>query len=321
MATSKKNARPAKTADTPVLTLRVHGPGVRSGRIAVPELIKICQEAQSAVNRQAEAIEGRKTQHPGPISQSIQTECTLELVGIGKGSTKLQFGLAKPQLPLPLGDSGSFGSKVVAELASSIKSLGNGNGKQIDAGVLQSLYALGGVMQSNRISEIDWITPRRGDQPRITGSLNKTVRERVTSRLSLPRKQFMAVDGVLEMADFKAKDRKCRIDPAVGASIMCTFNEIQESDVYRLLRHPVRIMGEGVFPPNSNRVESLRIESIAELPSLALGKGNFFGETSIQELANLQKVGPIEGRADLGGWFPAEEDIDEFLSEVYEARK
>jgi hypothetical protein len=73
---------------------------VRRGRIPVPDLIRICQEMQNAVSRQAEAQEGKKTMHPGPVALSIQQECTLELVGIKGGSTLLQFDLAKPQIPL-----------------------------------------------------------------------------------------------------------------------------------------------------------------------------------------------------------------------------
>ena len=90
----------AQRTKQPILQLKVRGPGVRTGRIAVPDLIRICQEAQNAVNRQAEAIEGRKTIHPGPITKSIQEECTLELVGIGRGSTTLKFALAHSQMKL-----------------------------------------------------------------------------------------------------------------------------------------------------------------------------------------------------------------------------
>jgi hypothetical protein len=131
----------------------------------------------------------------------------------------------------------------------------------------------------------------------------------------------MAIDGVLDMADFKPKDRKCRIDPAVGASIMCTFGIDQEGQVYALLRKPVRASGDAVLQPYSDRVDSLQIDTITELPSLALGKGNFFGESSIADLALSQKVSPIANPQKLSGGFPKDENIDEFLKEIYEARR
>ena len=74
----------------------------------MPDLIKLCQEAQNAVKRQAEAL------------QASQAECTLELVALKKGGTTLEFGLPKPQLPVPLKDFGDFGLEVVGELANSI---------------------------------------------------------------------------------------------------------------------------------------------------------------------------------------------------------
>src|ERR1019366_4791429 len=114
---------------------------IRSGKIAVPDLIKICQDAQSAVNRQAEALEGRKTRHPGPTTNLIRHECTLELIAIRKGSTTLDFGFAKAQMTLPFDEVRMFGAEVVEELADTIKSLGNGNKKRdLDPGVLQSIY-------------------------------------------------------------------------------------------------------------------------------------------------------------------------------------
>jgi len=57
-----------------VLRLKVAGPGVGRGRISVPDLIKICQDVQAAVTRQAEALEGQTSLRPGPYT----TKATLE---------------------------------------------------------------------------------------------------------------------------------------------------------------------------------------------------------------------------------------------------
>jgi hypothetical protein len=307
--------------NSPILTLTLRGPGVRKGRISVPDLIKICQEAQNAVNRQAEALDGRRTLHPGPTARSIQNQCTLELVAIKPGSTRLQFSLVKPQLPLPFEDFGNFGSQVVTELASSIQSLGNGNRKKIDPGVLRSLYGLGSLVDSSRISELEWIAPRHGKQKRLVAHLNGTVKARVAERLSVPRRAKIAIDGVLDMADFKPKERKCRIDPAIGPSITCTFSVEREAEVYALLRKPVRATGEAVLLPYTERVESMRIDTINQVLSLALEKDSFFASSSIEELAASQKVGPIRDVGGFVGAFPENEDIDDFLNDIYAARR
>lgn len=310
-------------AEKPVLQLKIRGPGVRSGRIPVPDLIRLCHEAQNAVNRQAEANEGRKTIHPGPITNAIQHECTLELVAIKKGSTTLQFGFAKPQIPLPFAEAGAFGIEVISDVAETIKALGNGSGnrRDFDAGVLQGLYGLGAVAESKRISELEWIAPKTNSRKRIVAPVNRTVREHVAQRLSSPRSAIVHVDGVLDMADFKPKEYKCRIDPAIGASVMCTFDESRANEVQSLLRKPVRVTGEAVLQAHSNRIESLHIQTIRRLPSLSLGEGNFFASPSLSELASIQKVKPIKDASSLAGGFPQDEDVDEFLAEIYNARK
>ncbi len=72
----KKGAKPENK--NVLLQIKVDGPGIQKGRIPIPDLIRICQETQNAVNRQAEAIEGRSTIHPGPVAANIQHECTLD---------------------------------------------------------------------------------------------------------------------------------------------------------------------------------------------------------------------------------------------------
>lgn len=321
MATERKLRRSEKKpkTDAPVLTLKVDGPGIRRGRIAVPDLIKICEEVQSAVTRQAEALEGRKTVHPGPTTQSIRHECTLDLVGIRKGSTNLDFALSKPQLSLPFEAVGNFGSEVVQELADTITSLGNGNRKRdLDPGVLQSIYGLSSVLDAGRIDQMSWIGPKSGRR-RVNGAVNKRVRERAAAHLSKPRFRATHVDGILDMADFSRRDRKCRVDPAVGASVLCTFGGEFEVIVQTLLRQPVRVTGIGRIQPHSDRVDSLEIQKLEPLPSLSLGEGNFFLSPTIEQLASSQGIKPIHDPKGLSGLL-ADDEVEPFVAEIYESR-
>ncbi|MGI8741567.1 MAG: hypothetical protein ACR2NN_03145 [Bryobacteraceae bacterium] len=266
-------------------------------------------------------MEGRKTVHPGPIADSIRHECTLELIAIKKGSTTLQFDFAKPQLPLDL-DIDRFGIEVVGELANTIKLLGNGRSstRQIEPGVLQGLYGLGSASKTNGISDLEWIAPKAGTRKRVAAPLNEVVRERVAERLSSPRKEPGFVDGILDMADFKPKDRRCRIDPAIGASVTCTFDAEFSDRVQALMRKPVRVIGEATVPPYTNRIETLHIQEIALLASLSVGEGNFFAQSSISQLAQAQNVKAVKDVSVLVGGFPDEENIDNFLDEIYNSR-
>ena len=304
----------------PILTLKVDGPNVRKGRIPVPDLIKICAEAQNAVTRQAEALEGRRTVHPGPTTAGIRRECTLELVAIGSGSTTLGFDISKPQMLIPFDDLRTLGIDAVSELADTIHSLGNGDKKEnLDPGVLRSIYGLGGALDGG-VTSLRWIVPKAGAKRPVNSAITKKVRERAAERLSRPTFMAMHIDGILEMADFNRKDRKCRIDPAIGAPVVCSFGAELEDRVYSLMRTSVRATGIGKIPPYSDRVESLSVESIEPLSSLSLGEGNFFASPTINQLAEAQGIGSLIRAQALAGVIP-DEELDDFVSTIYSARE
>lgn len=318
--TTRDRSKKKTPQEVPALTLKIDGPKVKKGRVPVPDLIKICSEAQNAVTRQAEALCGRKTMHPGPSSDQIRQECTLELIGLRDGSAILDFSLAKPQIPLPFPEATSAGNEAVGELALTIKSLGNGNRiKDIDPGVLQSIYGLTSVVETGRITSVEWIAPKSA-RNKTTGSITKKVRARVASRLSGPSFKVIQIDGILDMADFSRRERKCRIDPAIGASVICTFTPDKENSVQRLLRQPVRARGLAKIAPNSDRVEFVEIQQLEPLPSLSLGEGNFFKSLNIEQLAYSQGTKPIINVGSLAGLF-ADDEVDDFISEIYNARE
>jgi|SRR5580658_287828 hypothetical protein len=305
-----------------VLRLKLRGPGIGKGRIPVPDLIRICQEAQTAVKKQAEAMEGRKTMHPGPVAAAILDECTLDLIGIKKGSTTLEFAFSRPQMNIAEMEAQALGVQAISEVVASINSLGNGNRKNIDPGVLQSVYGLSGLVGGKRITSMEWISPAHGKtQRRVTAMVNATVRERAALRLSSPRFVSAHIDGVLDMADFKPEDHKCRIDPAIGAPVLCTFRSGIANEIHRLLRTTVRATGKAKYPPHSERIEILELEKIEPLPSLVSGQENFFIDSTLSRLAEVQRVKPLQDPAKLAGAIPADADVDAFLEEIYSARK
>ncbi len=308
-------------ATLPALQLRIRGPAVGAGRIPVPELLKICSEAQTAVKRQAEAMEGRNTPHPGPVAAVIVYECTLELVGVKSGSTVLEFGFAKPQLPLAGMEPHALGALAIAEIGASIRSLEKGNKREIDPAVLKSLYELGGILETKRVTSIGWIaTGCGGNRKRVVGEITPLVRERAALRLSSPRFTRRHVDGVLDMADFRPQDHKCRIGPAIGPAVTCTFPVELADQVQQLLRQTVRACGEARLAHSSDRIETLAIEQLAPIPSLTSGDENFVQDSSLSRLAEVQGVKRLTSVRRLSGAIPGDADVDSFLEDIYEAR-
>jgi hypothetical protein len=312
-------AKKKRILSRPVLRLTLKGPGVRRGHITVPDLLRICEQAQNTINKQAEALKGRKTIHRGPTTAIIQQECTLELTGIKGGSTTLEFGLAKPQAHFEFKEQ--FGVEVVAEVAATIDSLRRRVEGHVDPGVLLSIYGLSGLVERNGISSIKWVTQSRNGHRAISVPITKVVRERAAEKLSRPQKFVVQVDGVLNMADFSPAEKKCRIDPAIGASIICTFDPKDENQIYSLLKTPVRVKGEGTIQPYTDRIGTIHIKEINPLQSLSLGEGNFAANRSIAQLAQIQNVLPMKDPSILAGGNPDDENLDDFVDDIYRARK
>jgi hypothetical protein len=308
-----------------VLKVEVEGPGVHTKSIAVPDLLKICSAIQTAVHRQAEAMELPSTQtlRRGPITASAQQECTLELFGISAGSTGLLFRYAKPQQHLPLPEAGNFGADVLAKVAETIRGFERKKpqAQDIEPGVLDSLLELSEVLEKKRITRIALNVPRHNGRPRaIKGVLNAAVRERITARVKSPTATQITIEGKLEMADFKETGKVCRIHPPIGLPLQCTFEPDQEEEVYGALRKPARITGTARLNPNNGKPEELKIEKIEILDELLLGAKDFLASRSLAQLAEAQGVHPVTNPNELAGGWPIEENVDEFVDAVYESR-
>lgn len=248
----------------------------------------------------------------------------MELVGIKKGTTTLQFDVAKPQTRL-FEDAPTLAAEVVAELAHTIKTFSNRSSgdlySEIAPGVLNSLYNLGELASNHRISKIDWISPRKGGHKRVSAPLTKAVAIKIAAQLSRPRQAAVVIEGILDMADFRPNDRKCRIDPALGTPTTCEFDEDFENVVYSLLRKPARVTGAGMLRPYGEKPDVIRIHTINPLPSLELGREMFYASPSIQDLAAAQNVKPLKSAADLATRMPTDEDVDTMIEEIYSSRK
>ena len=300
------------------LTLKLSGPGVRTGRITVPDLLVLCREVQTAVSRQAEALEGKRSVRPGRRTEKVRLECTLELVSLRQGSTSLGFDLAKSQASLPIG--ATFGEKVISKVASTIQSVAEGHEEEADAGVLASLNSLGDIL-NQRVTSIRWIVPRQNGRKGIDTVYNKRVRSKIAERLQPALKKPIEIEGVVEMADFKPQDQKCRIHPPLGPPVPCVFERELEDRVYEVLRRPARIQGEATVNSQSGRTESVSIRSVTPLEPLAVGAESFVAGHSFDELVRLQAVEPLQDPSLLAGGWSEDDDLDQALADIYAERQ
>jgi hypothetical protein len=150
----------------PLLEIKISGPGVKPGCIALGLLYKICHEAQEAVNRQAQAIESKTTGKP--ITEAAMRECRLELVGLRKGSTILKFSPASKQ-PSLLPETELLGVEAVSEVATALRAVSQRRGtwKAPDPRVLDALEELGSIFEEG-VDRLQWIAPGSARRKRTT---------------------------------------------------------------------------------------------------------------------------------------------------------
>jgi hypothetical protein len=155
-----------RKAQPPLLEIKISGPGVQPGRIALGVLFKICHEAQEAVNRQAQAIKSKATGKP--ITEAGMRECRLELVALRKGSTILKFSPASKQ-PSLLPETELLGVEAVSEVATALRAVSQRRGKwkAPDPRVLDALEDLGSIFEEG-VDRLEWIAPGSARRKRTT---------------------------------------------------------------------------------------------------------------------------------------------------------
>lgn len=300
------------------MEVKVIGPQIHTGRMPIPELVILCNSLQSAVERQAEAMEGRDSLRPGPTTRKVLAECTLELVSLGKGSAVLAFEPSNDQRDLPNVRTRALAA--INGVVESIDALARGKDREIDPGVLDSLKGLGEVLDRKKVKQVQLVAVVPGQRRKLRTAFNASVYRRVERRLRPPTTRPVSLDGVLEMADFKPGDHKCRLHPAVGPTVTCSFGPDLADQVYAVLRQPVHIEGTGDHNAHTGKLESVVIKKVDPLNPLSANAGSFFGGWSLDQLVQAQAVDRLRDPKVLAGGLPADEDVDDLLHEIYHRR-
>ena len=239
-------------------------------------------------------------------------------MSLGRGSATLGLEPAKAQAHLP--HLSGLGDEAIVGVVEAIAALSKGATATIDPGVLDSLRNMGQVFD-NGVKSVRWIVRARPGRKRVVATYDARVRARIRERLKPPATRLIALDGVLEMADFKPSDHRCRIHPAVGGAIACTFDASLADDVYRVLRQPAHVEGTATENAQTGKLEGIVIRSVSPLDPFATDAGSFVRGWTLDQLARLQGVDPMRDPTVLAGGWPDDDDIDETLADIYGQRE
>jgi hypothetical protein len=295
--------------EKPLLTIKVTGPAVKPGRIPVPLLLKICGEAQTAVNRQAEVLEGNKSIRPGPHLKVVSRECTLELMSLKKGSTRLNFASLSDQGAL----SESIRMEAISAVPEALKSVSRKRGPLPNIGVLDSLNNLGDVFDKG-VTKLQFIIPAHNGNKRISVDYDRKLRPRIQARLqpALPLDvPSLVVDGTSLEGTLELTEGKGRIVPAVGSPLAFNFGSDKAETVLGATRKPVKVKVD----PRTHKLKEIEITS----PHEVFG-GDFFTAKTVDQLIAEQGIHPITHLEALSGAIP-DEDVDEMVADIYRERQ
>lgn len=302
---------PPMPKEKPLLTIKLTGKGLRSGHIPVPMLVKICAEAQRAVNRQSEALAGKRSLRPGRHTSETTEECTLDLVALKKGSTTLQFVPASENHSL-LG----IGFDAVTGVAQALESVSRQRhpGEQPDAGVLAALNGLGEVFRPEMgVEKLLWIVPAHNGVRRKKVEFNEILHSKLKERIQLPLSTSAtgegpnALEGTLEWTEGKG-----RIVPPIGSPTLFSFGSDKVTAVLEATGKPVK----ATVDPKTHKLENIELAS----SPIIEGDRRFFVAKTIDQLIAQKGVRPIEDLKSLSGAIP-DEDVDDFVADIYHDRQ
>jgi hypothetical protein len=295
--------------EKPLLTIKLTGPDLRPGHIPIPLLVKICGEAQRAINRQAEVLTGKRSLRPGPPTLQVAQECTMDLVGVKKGSTTLHFVPAGPEQAVLY----PISIEAISAVGEALKFVNRKRNTTPppDIGVLDSLNNLGDVFDSG-VDYLKWIVPAHNGTRQVSAKFDAKVLPKLKAQLQplLPLGQEPpkpqpsdSFEGTLELGEGKG-----RIVPAVGSPTLFNFGPDQAAAVLEATKKPVKATVDA-------KTHKLRDIELASFP----GKGDFFALKTIEQLIAEQGVKPIEDLEAFGTL--SDDEVESLIAEIHQGRQ
>jgi len=314
----------------PWLKVRIEGESIGAGRIPVSHLLLFLSNLNKAFQRTGRILLGdNKSLHQGRQPRNLSEELALDLVLLTHGSSSAVLGFEKRQTvsPSPTMD---FGVEIIEKSLAGLERLqetGEALPEGYDKGVLLA-WRDAGLLFRQGIDSIHF-TLNHPQAPIIT-QYTPQVFERIRERIKGPQTNIRTIEGRLLMADFKEHGTRCRVHPAIGDPILCLFDEEHKDEVLENILHFVRIVGEAREDQATGKISSIAIHNIERLEDMEneaaglLPQGtpfpqSFWESPTLDELAAMQNVGPIDNvESILGGW-PGDPD-DGFEEKILKIR-
>lgn len=302
------------------LTIKLTGPGIGEGRLALTELVHVGRNLQAALERIALVLRGEaKSLKPGRRPADVTGLCRFDLVGFRSGSAVLELELGGTERPF---DPMDLGEAALDRMVEGLQRVSEGPSLPAgwDTGVLMAWRELGTIFERG----VDHIELARAKRNAVSVvQYTRAVRDQIVQRIRGPMHDRITVEGRLLMADFDNARRRCRVHPSYGPPVACIFRDDQREAILELLTKYVRVIGQAERDEEQGRVRVVNITDIEpiEIPGDPEAV-DFWEHPSVEELAQRHAVHAVERLEDLAAavW-ESDSELEEFLADTYRTRE
>ena len=301
------------------ISISVAGPRVGKARVSVDDFAEIMRRTQQALKRIGQVLYGESSIGKGRKKREIEDLCEIFLVSWKPGSAVAEVELAEPPSQLSL--FGYIGEESLKAFLKGMETIQIVPSPSLpvgyDGGVLQTCDSLGRVLEHG-IDSIKF-EPRNGvDLPSV--AFDRKFRERIRGLLGKPvgQKQAEKIGRLEELNGHGGLTG--RLWEADGTKWLCIFKPDHLEVLPDIWLRRVKLVGEAVIESGGER--TLSVESILPLDgefeerAMAAESFSFWSSPSLAELAEQQKVTPVEDLDEIGALWPLDDDPDQLLDHI-----
>jgi len=312
----------------PRFTVKVAGPAVGPGRLAVRDVAEIARRLEQALKRVGQVLYGEESRGKGRKRRDIERLCSLYLVSWKAGSAIAGFELAQPPPQLSL--FGYIGENSLNVFFEGLARLSEEQpeGAQLppgfDTGVLETCESLAAVLDRG-IDELTFSSPAyaHGRPVGFTASTRGRVLSLLRGPLELGRTSKV---GRLEVLNGH-RALTGRLWEPDGTRWDCTFKPEHQERLADGWLKTVTVAGQATLAEEghggSMEVETILIHDMdAEARFGEPEEAPFWTAKSLDELAEQQQVSAITDLTALTAAWPEDELIeDDPLADILDDRK
>jgi len=302
--------------DAEKMTIKICGPDVQDGKIAISDLADIIKLTQDAVIQIGRVLMGSPSKTKGRVPRNIEQACRLLFVGWQKGS-----GIALVERDSAIDEEQLIrhGSECIHAFVEGMGTLASGfkndtpNG--FDKGVIETCEEIGRKINRG-IETISYSTTNGSWSGNFT--YDAALHNRIKAiKESVEDLGTLTLYGRLEMLNGHGNDLVGNLYPPEGSVWRCKFKSEHLPILKSAWMDSVTVTGHAYREKSTEG--NLAVDRISVTQSLSVDKGtqdqtiSFWEEASVEDLIHRQGVVPIANLDEISDLWPVDDNPREIM--------